>query len=113
MEVSQKVKRIRIYIGEADRFEHKPLYEAIVLEAKKFGVAGATVFRAPMGFGKTSELHTAKILQLSMDLPFIIELVDEEAKLRSFLEVLEPMMAGGLITMEDVEILHHQGVDKK
>ena len=76
---------MRIFIGESDRWEHKPLYEAIVLKARELHLAGATVLRGPMGFGKTSHLHTAKILRLSMDLPLVIEIVDSEEKINAFL----------------------------
>jgi PII-like signaling protein len=76
---------LRIFLGESDRWEHKPLYEAIVLKAREMQMAGATVLRGPMGFGKTSHLHTAKILRLSMDLPLIIEIVDSEEKINAFL----------------------------
>jgi PII-like signaling protein len=90
---------LRMFIGESDRFEHKPLYEAIVMKAREMHLAGATVLRGPMGFGKSSRLHTAKIMRLSFDLPMVIEIVDEEAKIQSFLPVLNQMMQGGLVTM--------------
>ncbi len=99
---------LRIFIGENDHFEHKPLYEAIVLKARASGLAGATVLRSPMGFGATSRLHTAKILQLSMDLPMVVEIVDTEAKINAFLPVLEGMMSGGLVTLEPVKVLHYR-----
>ncbi|MEO6848474.1 MAG: DUF190 domain-containing protein [Chthoniobacterales bacterium] len=112
MEIPQKAKRLRIYVGESDRADGKPLYEAIVIAAKKAELGGATVFRSPMGFGKTSRLHTEKILQLSSDLPIIIEIVDEEAKLTAFLDIIKPLMKGGLLTMEDVSVLHYHGIEK-
>ena len=99
---------LRIFIGESDRWEHKPLYEAIVLKAREIQMAGATVLRGPMGFGKTSHLHTAKILRLSMDLPLIIEIVDSEEKINTFLPVLDKMMGGGLVTLEKVKVLHYR-----
>jgi hypothetical protein len=99
---------LRIFIGESDRWEHKPLYEAIVLKAREMQMAGATVLRGPMGFGKTSHLHTAKILRLSMDLPLIIEIVDSEEKINTFLPVLDKMMGGGLVTLEKVKVLHYR-----
>ena len=99
---------LRIFIGESDRWEHKPLYEAIVLKAREIQMAGATVLRGPMGFGKTSHLHTAKILRLSMDLPLIIEIVDSEEKINTFLPVLDEMMGGGLVTLEKVKVLHYR-----
>jgi PII-like signaling protein len=99
---------LRIFIGESDRWEHKPLYEAIVLKAREMHMAGATVLRGPMGFGKTSHLHTAKILRLSMDLPLIIEIVDSEKKINAFLSILDEMMGGGLVTLEKVKVIDYR-----
>src|SRR5437773_6626598 len=93
---------LRVFIGETDRWEHKPLYEAIVLKAREAHLAGATVLRGPMGFGKASRLHTAKILRLSTDLPVVIEIVDSEEKINAFLPALDTMMGGGLVTLEKV-----------
>ena len=108
MEIPNDASLLRIFIGESDRFEHKPLYEAIVLKARELHLAGATVLRGPMGFGKASRLHTAKILRLSMDLPLVIEIVDGEEKINAFLPVLEPMIGGGLITLEKVKVIHYR-----
>ena len=99
---------LRIFIGESDRCEGRPLYEAIVLKARATGLAGATVLRSPMGFGAASRLHTAKILRLSEDLPIIIEIVDGESKIELFLPLLEGMMGGGLVTLEKVRVLHYR-----
>ena len=99
---------LRIFIGESDRWRHQPLYEAIVLKARELHLAGATVLRGPMGFGKSSRLHTAKILRLSMDLPLVIELVDSEEKIQAFLPVLDEMMKGGLVTLEKVRVVHYR-----
>jgi PII-like signaling protein len=104
---------LRIFIGESDRFEHKPLYEAIVLKAREMHLAGATVLRGPMGFGKSSRLHTAKIMRLSYDLPMVIEIVDEEAKIQSFLPILKDMMQGGLVTMEKVRVVDYRSNEPK
>src|ERR1035437_101871 len=98
---------LRIFIGESDRFEHRPLYEALVLKARELKLAGATVLRSPMGFGAASHLHTAKILRLSDDLPMIIEIVDTEEKINAFLPVLDGMMSGGLVTLEKVRVIYH------
>src|SRR4249920_1371084 len=98
-----------IFLGESDGWKHKPLYEAIVLKARELHLAGATVLRGPMGFGKSSRLHTAKILRLSMDLPMVIEIVDSEEKIQTFLPVLDGMMGGGMVTMEKVKCLHYRG----
>src|SRR5262249_11164601 len=93
---------------ESDRWQHKPLYEAIVLKARELHMAGATVLRGPMGFGATSRLHTAKILRLSMDLPIVIEIVDSREKVQSFLPFLEEVMNGGLVTMEEIKVIHYR-----
>ncbi len=108
MQLPHEAVLLRIFIGESDRWEHKPLYEAIVLKARELHLAGATVLRGPMGFGKSSRLHTAKILRLSMDLPLVIEIVDGEEKINSFLPVLDRMMGGGLLTMEKVKVIEYR-----
>ncbi len=99
---------LRIFIGESDRYKHRPLYEAIVMKARESQLAGATVLRGPMGFGKSSHLHTAKILRLSMDLPIVIEIVDGEEKVNAFLPVLDEMMGGGLVTIEKAKVIRYQ-----
>ena len=99
---------LRIFIGESDRWKHQPLYEAIVLKARELHLAGATVLRGPMGFGRSSRLHTAKILRLSMDLPLVIEIVDSQEKINSFLPVLDEMIGGGLVTLEKVKVIHYR-----
>ena len=103
---------LRIFIGESDRWEHKPLYEAIVLKARELHLAGATVLRGPMGFGKSSRLHTAKILRLSMDLPLVIEIVDGEERINAFLPELDKMIGGGLVTVEKVKVIEYRGEAK-
>jgi PII-like signaling protein len=108
VEIPEKAILLRIYIGESDRHGHQPLYEAIVLKAREMHLAGATVLRGPMGFGKTSRLHTAKILRLSMDLPIVIEIVDSEAQIEAFLPILDDMVSGGLVTMEEVRAIHYR-----
>lgn len=100
---------LRIYIGEADRFEGSPLYESIVLKARENGLAGATVLRGPMGFGAASRIHTAKILRLSDDLPMVIEIVDKAERIHGFLPTVESMVDGGLVTIEEVHVLHYRG----
>jgi len=99
---------LRIFIGESDRWHHQPLYEAIVLKARELHLAGATVLRGPMGFGKSSVLHTAKILRLSMDLPLVIEIVDAEEKIQAFLPALDQMLKGGLVTLEKVRVIEYR-----
>src|SRR5213082_3445700 len=108
MQIPQDAVLLRIFIGESDRWQHKPLYEAIVLKAREVHLAGATVLRGPMGFGKSSRLHTAKILRLSMDLPLVIEIVDSEEKINGFLPVLDQMMKGGLVTLERVRVIDYR-----
>ena len=109
MDVPHDAMLLRIFIGESDRWKHQPLYEAIVLKARAMHLAGATVLRGPMGFGKSSRLHTTKILRLSMDLPLVIEIVDSEEKIQGFLPVLDEMMKGGLVTLEKVRVIHYRG----
>jgi PII-like signaling protein len=112
MQIPEEAVQLRIFIGENDRWQHKPLYEAIVLKARELHLGGATVLRGPMGFGRTSRLHTAKILNLSTDLPLVIEIVDSEAKISEFLPVIDEMITGGLVTMEKVKVLHYRGEAK-
>ena len=109
MEIPHESVLLRIFIGESDRHGGKPLYEAIVLKARELHLAGATVLRGSMGFGKSSRLHTTKILRLSMDLPLVIEIVDSEEKINAFLPVLDGMMGGGMVTLEKVRVLHYRG----
>src|ERR1700733_13812374 len=107
MHVPKDAMLLRVFFGEEDRFEGNPLYEAIVLKAREMHVAGATVFRGPMGFGHSSRLHTAKVLRLSFDLPIVVEIVDTEAKINEFLPTLDKMMASGLVTLEKVQGLQY------
>jgi PII-like signaling protein len=112
MQIPEDAVLLRIFIGENDRWQHQPLYEAIVLKAREMHLGGATVLRGPMGFGRTSRLHTAKILNLSTDLPLVIEIVDSEANISAFLPVIDEMITGGLVTMEKVKVLHFRGEAK-
>ena len=107
MQIPKDAVLLRVFLGENDRFQQQPLYEAIVLKAREMHLAGATVLRGPMGFGHSSRLHTAKILRLSFDLPIVIEIVDTEAKVTEFLPALDKMMSSGLITLEKVQVLHY------
>ncbi|MCF8228373.1 MAG: DUF190 domain-containing protein [Bacteroidales bacterium] len=112
MKQEKEKKLLRIFIGEAEKYKSRPLYEAIVYAAKKAGLAGATVSRGLMSFGANSRIHTMKILSLSHDLPMIIEIVDETEKISPFLEVLDKMFekcgAGGMITMEKIEVIRYR-----
>lgn len=111
MGVTMKVPRdavlLRIFIGEDDRADRLPLYEAIVLKAREMHLAGATVLRGPLGYGHSSRLHTTKILRLSEDLPLVIEIVDAEERIQSFLPVLDALMGSGLVTLEKVQVLQY------
>ncbi len=107
MQVPMDAALLRIFIGEKDRHGHQPLYETIVLKAREAGLAGATAIRGPIGFGQSSVLHTAKILQLSADLPVIIEIVDAEPKIEAFLPTLDGLMTSGLVTIEKVRVIHY------
>jgi uncharacterized protein len=113
MHLPEDAVLLRIFIGESDRYQHRPLYEAIVLKARELQLAGATVLRGPMGFGKSSHLHTAKILRLSMDLPIVIEIVDTEEKVNAFLPVLDEMIGGGLVTLEKTKVIRYQDQEKR
>ena len=98
---------LRIFVGESDKVGHRPLYEVIVLKAREAGLAGATVLRGVMGFGKKSILHTAKILRLSEDLPMVIEIVDSREKVEAFLPTVNELIVDGLVTLEKVNVLHY------
>lgn len=107
MQLPKEAVLLRIFLGEADKYHGRPLYEAIVMKARELHLAGATVLRGPMGFGHSSRVHTAKILRLSEDLPFMIEIVDAEEKIDAFLPVLDAMMGSGLVTLEKVKVLQY------
>jgi uncharacterized protein len=98
---------LRVFIGESDAHDGRPLYEAIVLKARELGLAGATVLRGPMGYGRSSRLHTAKILRLSDDLPLVIEMVDAAEKVDRFLAAAAPMLGSGLVTLEKVQVVRY------
>jgi len=108
MQLPEDSRLLRIFIGESDRHEGKPLHEAIVLKARELHLAGATVLRGGMGFGASSRIHTSKILRLSIDLPLVIEIVDSEEKINAFLPLLDAMMGGGLVTVENVRVVHYR-----
>jgi uncharacterized protein len=108
MRLPAEAELLRIFIGESDKFAGRPLYEVIVEEAKKRKMAGATVLRGVLGFGANSRLHTAKILRLSEDLPVVIEIVDESAKINDLLSDLDPMIGEGLVTLEKVRVIAYR-----
>jgi PII-like signaling protein len=107
MQIPRQAQLLRIFIGENDRDNGRPLYESIVLRAREMQIAGATVMRGAMGFGHSSRLHTTKILRLSEDLPLVIEIVDSEDKISAFLPVLDAIMTSGLITIEKVQVVQY------
>jgi hypothetical protein len=107
MEIPRDAVLLRIFIGESDRDDARPLYEAIVLKAREMHLAGATVLRGAMGYGHSSRLHTAKILRLSEDLPLVIEIVDSEEKINGFVPILGGLMTSGLVTLEKVQVLQY------
>lgn len=109
MELDEKAVRLKIYVGESDRYQGKPAYQVVVQLMRERGLWGATVTRGIYGFGKRSRLHTASALRLSEDLPLIIEVVETEEKVRSLVPELSAMVKGGLITIEAVEVLRHIG----
>jgi PII-like signaling protein len=107
MQLPKQAVLLRIFTGENERYNDRPLYEAVVMKAREMQLAGATVLRGPMGFGKSSLIHTDKILRLSMDLPLVIEIVDSEEKINAFLPVLDEMMGSGLVTLEKLQVLQY------
>jgi len=106
-------KLLRIFIGESDRSGNQPLYTAIVELARKHGLAGATVFKGIEGFGGHSVVHAARVFDLSSDLPVLIEIVDAEEKIRSFLPLLEAIAGEGLVTLETVEVVHYRAGERR
>ncbi len=105
MKIPKDGKLLRIFIGEQDQWQGKPLYEAIVHLAKEKKMAGATALKGFLGFGAKSHMHTAKILRLSEDLPIVVEMVDSEERIREFLPLLDEMVKEGLITLEKVDVI--------
>lgn len=116
MKIEGEAKLLRIFIGEADKTSHSPVYEKIVTEARKNNLAGATVYKGIMGYGGNSRIHTTKILRLSEDLPLVIEIVDEEKKIEEFIpivnKIFEDANCGGLITIERAEIIKYTSTKK-
>ena len=108
MNIPEEGYLLRIFVGESDRHGHRPLYESIVLQAREAGLAGATVLRGVMGFGKHSILHTAKILRLSEDMPMIIEIAESLDNIEKFLPVLDELIKDGLVTIEKVRVIHYR-----
>ncbi len=108
MQLPENAMLLRIFLGQDERHEHQPLYEAIVMKAREHHLAGATVLRGPLGFGHSSRIHTTKVLRLSQDLPMVVEIVDSEEKINTFLPVLDEMMTGGLVTLEKARVIDYR-----
>ncbi len=108
MKLPSEACLVRIFVGESDKHEGKPLYEAIVNAARRRHLAGATVLRGFLGFGANSRIHTSKLLRLSEDLPVVIEIVDAPDKIQAFLPVLDGMIKEGLVTLEKVEVIAYR-----
>lgn len=104
MKLPPEGQLLRIFIGESDKYEGKPLYEWLVIKAKENGLAGATAIRGLMGFGANSRIHTSKILRLSLDLPIIVEIVDTHEKIKEFLSIIKNVVKEGLVTLEKADV---------
>jgi uncharacterized protein len=113
MQVPRDSVLLRIFFGENDKVGHLPLYEAIVLKAREMELAGATVLRGHVGFGRSARIHTTKILRLSQDLPIVVEIVDSQANIDRFLPELDRMMSSGLVTIEKVQVLQYGGPNNR
>lgn len=109
MKLPEEALLLRIHIGESDRADGRPLYEALVLKARELRLAGATVLRGSMGYGASSRLHTARVLRLSEDLPVVVEIVDTEERIAELLPHVEAMVADGLVTLERVRVVKYRG----
>ena len=108
MKLPHEASLLRIFIGESDKIHGKPLYEIIVEKARKTGMAGATVLRGFLGYGASSRIHTSKVLRLSEDLPVVVEIVDEEEKIKRFITELDHIIDEGLITLESVRVIAYR-----
>jgi PII-like signaling protein len=108
MQLPAEAELLRIFIGESDKYHGMPLYEAIVQQARRRGLAGATVLRGTLGFGANSRIHTAKILRLSEDLPMVVEIVDKMERIAEFLPELDRMIGEGLVTLEKVRVIAYR-----
>lgn len=108
MKIPEEGQLLRIFIGESDKWDGQPLYEAIILKAREMNIAGATMLRGMMGYGAASRIHTAKILRLSEDLPVVVEIVDSAEKIAALLPIIEEMVQEGLVTLENVRVLQYR-----
>lgn len=108
MKIEGKAKKLTIYIGEADHYHHRPLYQVLVEKLRERGLAGATVLRGIEGFGRASRIHTASILRMSEDLPIVIEVVDREDRINEIIPLIDELVAEGLITLETVDVITYR-----
>ncbi|HNT37126.1 MAG TPA: DUF190 domain-containing protein [bacterium] len=108
MELPKDAALLRVFIGESDQHSRRPLYQAIVEKAREYGMAGATVVRGIMGFGKNTRIHTARILRLSEDLPIVVEIVDKPERIQAFLPELDTMVGDGLVTLEHIQVITYR-----
>ncbi|MGD8564040.1 MAG: DUF190 domain-containing protein [Desulfarculaceae bacterium] len=108
MELPREAKLLRVFVGEDDKYQGRPLYEAIVHKAREAGLAGATVYRGVLGYGANSRVHTAKILRLSQDLPVVVEIVDTGDNIQAFMPTLDGMLSEGLVTLEKAEVIFYR-----
>lgn len=108
MKIEGEAKLLTIYIGESDHHQHRPLYQVLVEKLREQGMAGATALRGTEGFGKSSRIHTATILRLSEDLPVMIQVIDTDERIRAVLPMVEEMIKGGLITIQDLEVIAYR-----
>ena len=105
--ITSQAKRLRIYIGESDHWKNQSLYHAIVRKAKELDIAGASVYRGLMGYGANSRVHTASIVDLSSDLPILVEIIDSEEYIRKLLPYLDEMLEEGMVTIDDIEVIKY------
>jgi PII-like signaling protein len=108
MHLPEDALLLRVFIGESDRYHHKPLYEQIVLKARELNLAGATVLRGVMGFGADSRMHTAKLLELSLDMPMVIEIVDTEDNINKLIPFIDETVTEGLVTLEKMRVIKYR-----
>lgn len=108
MKLPEQSVLLRIFIGESDKYNNKPLYEQIVMKARELNLAGATVIRGILGFGADSRIHSAKFLDLSLDLPIIIEIVDVQENIDKLLPFIDEHVTEGLVTLEDIKVIKYR-----
>ncbi|MBS1788712.1 MAG: DUF190 domain-containing protein [Acidobacteria bacterium] len=113
MKIPEQGQLLRIFIGESDKWQGKPLYEAIILKAREMNIAGATMLRGMMGYGANSRIHTAKILRLSEDLPVVVEIVDSAEMIAALMPHIEEMVTEGLVTLEEIHVVKYRGRQPK